>query len=168
MVSLSELEQSREAIARFPVMKLALRTLSNVRVRNVARIGGALAHGDPQTCTDVDLTCIDGDRAIRMNGEKAIHFTPIERFSEICCLRRPDAGKGRVKCETYDDCAAGSEKVASLHRFLLYLGRAKHGGENARMCCTAAQIPGKCLFHHILNRTAISGVSNYCSFAGLR
>ena len=47
MVSLSELEQSREAIARFPVMKLALRTLSNVRVRNVARIGGALAHGDP-------------------------------------------------------------------------------------------------------------------------
>jgi carbon-monoxide dehydrogenase medium subunit len=47
MASLSELEQSREAIARFPVMKRALRTLSNVRVRNVARIGGALAHGDP-------------------------------------------------------------------------------------------------------------------------
>lgn len=47
MASLSELEQSGEAIARFPVMKRALRTLSNVRVRNVARIGGALAHGDP-------------------------------------------------------------------------------------------------------------------------
>jgi carbon-monoxide dehydrogenase medium subunit len=28
-------------------MKRVLRTLSNVRVRNVARIGGALAHGDP-------------------------------------------------------------------------------------------------------------------------
>jgi aerobic carbon-monoxide dehydrogenase medium subunit len=47
MVSLSQLEQSVEVIARFPVMKRALRTLSNVRVRNVARIGGALAHGDP-------------------------------------------------------------------------------------------------------------------------
>jgi len=47
MVSLSELEQCSEAITRFPVMKCALRTLSNVRVRNVARIGGALAHGDP-------------------------------------------------------------------------------------------------------------------------
>jgi carbon-monoxide dehydrogenase medium subunit len=47
MVSLSQLEQSAEAISRFPVMKRALRTLSNVRVRNVARIGGALAHGDP-------------------------------------------------------------------------------------------------------------------------
>jgi carbon-monoxide dehydrogenase medium subunit len=47
MASLSQLEQSAETIARFPVMKRALRTLSNVRVRNVARIGGALAHGDP-------------------------------------------------------------------------------------------------------------------------
>ncbi|HMI95843.1 MAG TPA: FAD binding domain-containing protein [Micropepsaceae bacterium] len=47
MASLSQLEQSTEAMARFAVMKGALRTLSNVRVRNVARIGGALAHGDP-------------------------------------------------------------------------------------------------------------------------
>jgi carbon-monoxide dehydrogenase medium subunit len=47
MASLSELEQSAEATKAFPVMKRALRTLSNVRVRNVARVGGALAHGDP-------------------------------------------------------------------------------------------------------------------------
>ena len=47
MVSLSQLEQSRAAAEAFPVLRRALRTLSNVRVRNVARIGGALAHGDP-------------------------------------------------------------------------------------------------------------------------
>jgi carbon-monoxide dehydrogenase medium subunit len=47
MASLSELEQSGEAAAHFPVLVRALRTLSNVRVRNVARVGGALAHGDP-------------------------------------------------------------------------------------------------------------------------
>ena len=47
MVSLAALERSPEAIGRFPVMKEALRTLSNIRVRNVARVGGALAHGDP-------------------------------------------------------------------------------------------------------------------------
>ena len=47
MASLSALEQSQDAMTRFPVMKRALRTLSNVRVRNVARVGGALAHGDP-------------------------------------------------------------------------------------------------------------------------
>jgi carbon-monoxide dehydrogenase medium subunit len=47
MVSLAELERSREAAVHFPVIKNAIRTLSNIRVRNVARVGGALAHGDP-------------------------------------------------------------------------------------------------------------------------
>jgi len=47
MVSLSALEQSAEVAKAFPVITRALRTLSNVRVRNVARVGGALAHGDP-------------------------------------------------------------------------------------------------------------------------
>jgi aerobic carbon-monoxide dehydrogenase medium subunit len=47
MVSLAELEGSGEAMTHFPVMRGALRTLSNIRVRNVARVGGALAHGDP-------------------------------------------------------------------------------------------------------------------------
>jgi carbon-monoxide dehydrogenase medium subunit len=47
MASLSELERSREVARKFPVMTKALLTLSNVRVRNVARVGGALAHGDP-------------------------------------------------------------------------------------------------------------------------
>jgi carbon-monoxide dehydrogenase medium subunit len=47
MVSLAELERSADAAVHFPVMKGALRTLSNIRVRNVARVGGALAHGDP-------------------------------------------------------------------------------------------------------------------------
>jgi len=47
MVSLSALEQSAAVAKHFPVLIRALRTLSNVRVRNVARVGGALAHGDP-------------------------------------------------------------------------------------------------------------------------
>ncbi|HEY4265897.1 MAG TPA: FAD binding domain-containing protein [Micropepsaceae bacterium] len=47
MVSLAQLENSHEAAAHFPVIKGALRTLSNIRVRNVARVGGALGHGDP-------------------------------------------------------------------------------------------------------------------------
>ena len=47
MVSLAQLERSSEVAAHFPVIKGALRTLSNIRVRNVARVAGALAHGDP-------------------------------------------------------------------------------------------------------------------------
>jgi carbon-monoxide dehydrogenase medium subunit len=45
--TLSELERSRELAAAFPVISRALRTLSNVRIRNVATLGGHLAHGDP-------------------------------------------------------------------------------------------------------------------------
>lgn len=47
MASLSQLEQASAVAENFPVMRQALRTLSNIRVRNVARVGGALAHGDP-------------------------------------------------------------------------------------------------------------------------
>ena len=47
LATLSALEHDRAIAARFPVLKRALRTLSNPRVRNVARVGGALAHGDP-------------------------------------------------------------------------------------------------------------------------
>jgi carbon-monoxide dehydrogenase medium subunit len=47
MATLSELERSSLLGAAVPVMSRALRTLSNVRIRNVATLGGHLAHGDP-------------------------------------------------------------------------------------------------------------------------
>jgi carbon-monoxide dehydrogenase medium subunit len=47
MTTLSALEQSSDVKKLTPVITRTLRTLSNVRVRNVATVGGALAHGDP-------------------------------------------------------------------------------------------------------------------------
>jgi carbon-monoxide dehydrogenase medium subunit len=47
MTTLSELERSPFVATVAPVMSRALRTLSNVRIRNVATLGGHLAHGDP-------------------------------------------------------------------------------------------------------------------------
>ena len=47
MTTLSALEGSRDVRERTPVITRTLRTLSNVRVRNVATVGGALAHADP-------------------------------------------------------------------------------------------------------------------------
>jgi aerobic carbon-monoxide dehydrogenase medium subunit len=47
MTTLSALEYSAEVKKHAPVITRTLLTLSNVRVRNVATIGGALAHGDP-------------------------------------------------------------------------------------------------------------------------
>ena len=76
MVSLSELEQSSEAIARFPVMKRALRTLSNVRVRNVARIGGALAHGDPHMDLPPLLAALGAK--VSVTGQKGTREIAIE------------------------------------------------------------------------------------------
>ncbi len=47
MTTLGTLERSDEVRKITPLISRTLRTLSNVRVRNVATVGGALAHGDP-------------------------------------------------------------------------------------------------------------------------
>ena len=47
LATLSALERSSVVKSRTPVIARALRTLSNVRVRNVATMGGHLAHADP-------------------------------------------------------------------------------------------------------------------------
>lgn len=47
MATLASLERSPLIQAGWPVLTRTFRTLSNIRVRNVATIGGNLAHGDP-------------------------------------------------------------------------------------------------------------------------
>jgi carbon-monoxide dehydrogenase medium subunit len=47
MTTLAALERSAEVKKHLPVVAATLLTLSNIRVRNVATVGGALAHGDP-------------------------------------------------------------------------------------------------------------------------
>ena len=65
MASLSQLEQAPAVAENFPVMRQALRTLSNVRVRNVARVGGALAHGDPHMDLPPLLAALGGIASIQ-------------------------------------------------------------------------------------------------------
>ncbi len=47
MTTLSALERSADVRKHAPLITRTLLTLANVRVRNVATVGGALAHGDP-------------------------------------------------------------------------------------------------------------------------
>jgi aerobic carbon-monoxide dehydrogenase medium subunit len=47
LASLSSIENSADVIRLAPTLSRVMKRLSNVRVRNVARIGGNLAHGDP-------------------------------------------------------------------------------------------------------------------------
>src|SRR5580698_7553144 len=64
MATLSELEHDANVAAKFPVLKKAMKTLSNPRVRNVARVGGALAHGDPHMDLPPVLTMLGAKVAI--------------------------------------------------------------------------------------------------------
>src|SRR5262249_38407662 len=47
LTTLGQLERSADVRKHAPLISRTLVTLSNVRVRNVATVGGALAHGDP-------------------------------------------------------------------------------------------------------------------------
>ena len=65
MVTLSQLEHDANVAKLFPVLKQALGRLSNPRVRNVARVGGALAHGDPHMDLPPVLTALGARLTIR-------------------------------------------------------------------------------------------------------
>lgn len=59
LMTLSALGRAAAVKKRAPVMIDTLRTLSNVRVRNVATIGGHLAHGDPHMDLPPVLMALD-------------------------------------------------------------------------------------------------------------
>jgi carbon-monoxide dehydrogenase medium subunit len=78
MATLSELEHDANVGKYLPVLKRALRTLSNPRVRNVARVGGALAHGDPHMDLPPVLTALGARVAVSgPNGEREL---PLEQL----------------------------------------------------------------------------------------
>ena len=64
------LERSAEVRKHAPVITRTMRTLSNVRVRNVATVGGALAHGDPHMDLPPVLMAL-GAHARRSSGPRA-------------------------------------------------------------------------------------------------
>jgi carbon-monoxide dehydrogenase medium subunit len=78
MATLSELEQDSNVASRLPVLKRALRTLSNPRVRNVACVGGALAHGDPHMDLPPVLTALGARVAI--SGPNGNRELPLEKL----------------------------------------------------------------------------------------
>src|SRR5271170_7358731 len=81
MATLSEVEKDLNVASRLPVLTRALRRLSNPRVRNVARVGGALAHGDPHMDLPPVLTVLGARVTIRgPKGSKAERELPLEQL----------------------------------------------------------------------------------------
>jgi len=78
MTTLTELERSTEIASAVPVVHRALRTLSNVRIRNVATLGGHLAHGDPHMdLPPILLTLGARVRAASRRGERWIDLADL-------------------------------------------------------------------------------------------
>jgi carbon-monoxide dehydrogenase medium subunit len=76
MTTLSTLERSPAVRKGWPVIARTLRTLSNVRVRNVATVGGALAHADPHMDLPPLLSALGAKVLLQdRNGRRAI---PVE------------------------------------------------------------------------------------------
>jgi carbon-monoxide dehydrogenase medium subunit len=106
MASLSALEHSAEVRKHAPVVTRTLRTLSNVRVRNVATVGGALAHADPHmdlppvlialgaTLTVAGLT---GERSLAVEDLFSGYFETVLKKNElIAALHVPSQGGTRA------------------------------------------------------------------------
>lgn len=78
LVTLTELEHSKLVAKSIPVMSRALRRLSNVRIRNVATIGGHIAHGDPHMdLPPILLTLGARVRAVSPRGERWIEVADL-------------------------------------------------------------------------------------------
>jgi carbon-monoxide dehydrogenase medium subunit len=97
MTTLTELERSPVLAISEPVLSRALHTLSNVRVRNIATVGGHLAHGDPHMDLPPILVTLGARvRAVSPRGERWIDVA-------------------ELITGYYETSLAGDELIAELH-----------------------------------------------------
>jgi len=113
MTSLRMLERSLEVRKGWPVIARTLRTLANVRVRNVATLGGALAHGDPHMDLPPLLSALGATATVSgPNGQRVVPVeslyagyleTTLKRGELITEVQVPALGGRRaayLKCTT--------------------------------------------------------------------
>ena len=115
MTPLAALEYSTEVARAAPVITRTMRRLSNVRVRNVATVGGALAHGDPHMDLPPVLIALGASvTAISPTGERTLkvedlltgyYETALEKNELIAAVTIPAQGARRA---AYIKFTAGS------------------------------------------------------------
>jgi len=115
LTPLSDIERSAEVVHRAGVVVRTMRRLSNVRVRNVATIGGCLAHGDPHMdlppvlmALDADIVVVGrkGKRTLKVENLFAGYYETVLKRDEIITeLHIPPQG-GRSAA--YLKCTTGS------------------------------------------------------------
>jgi carbon-monoxide dehydrogenase medium subunit len=113
LATLSALERSPAVKSRAPVITRALRTLANVRVRNVATVGGNLVHADPHMDLPPILIALGasvsvvgpaGERTLPLDKLYAGYLeTTLQHGELIAEVRIPAQGARRaayLKCTT--------------------------------------------------------------------
>lgn len=92
LVTLSRIEQSAEVSRAAPPISRCMTRLSNVRVRNVATVGGNLAHGDPHMDLPPLLSALDarvlvsgpqGERSIQIDSLITGYYETVLSTDEI-------------------------------------------------------------------------------------
>lgn len=131
MVSLTKVENSPDVMRLAPTLSRAMKRLSNVRVRNVARIGGNLAHGDPHMDLPPVLCALrasvvtqgpSGERRIAIEDLFAGYYETVLKQGEL--IREVDIPSqqgwtsfySKVTTRTYDDWPALGVAVAVKSR----------------------------------------------------
>jgi aerobic carbon-monoxide dehydrogenase medium subunit len=115
LTPLSVVERSAAVAQHAGVIVRTMRRLSNVRVRNVATIGGNLAHGDPHMDLPPVLMALDANIAVAgRNGARTLkvedlfagyYETVLDRDEIITGLQVPPQGARRA---VYLKCTTGS------------------------------------------------------------
>jgi carbon-monoxide dehydrogenase medium subunit len=78
LTTFAQLEHSPEIRAHFPVISQAMKTLANVRVRNVATVGGNIAHADPHLDLPPIWVALDATALIVKSGAERV--IPVEEI----------------------------------------------------------------------------------------
>ena len=101
---LLDIERNVEVRAHWPVLGMALRELASPRVRSMATLGGAVAHGDPNQDLPAVLIALDavlevaelhGQREVPLGGfYKDYYETALAPTELICGVRLPRAAPG--------------------------------------------------------------------------
>ncbi|MCC6535565.1 MAG: xanthine dehydrogenase family protein subunit M [Burkholderiales bacterium] len=76
--SLASIEHSARVRDELPALARTLRTLANVRVRNVATLGGNLAHADPHMDLPPLLAALDA--SVQVQGRGSSRYASIEQL----------------------------------------------------------------------------------------
>jgi carbon-monoxide dehydrogenase medium subunit len=121
LASLSSIENSAEVVRLAPTLSQVMKRLSNVRVRNVARIGGNLAHGDPHMDLPPTLCALraeivtqgpSGQRRLALEDFFSGYYETVLQQGELIAEAAVPSQSGwsssysKITTRTYDDWPA--------------------------------------------------------------